>query len=46
MIALVNVALGFQRRYFAHELVPVPVGMVTAAAAACPLDEALIKRTN
>jgi ACR3 family arsenite transporter len=46
MIALVNVALGFQRRYFAHELVPVPAGMVAAADAACPPDEALMKRTN
>jgi ACR3 family arsenite transporter len=38
MILLVNVALFFQRRYFAHELQPVPVaaGMVDAATEACP----------
>jgi ACR3 family arsenite transporter len=46
MIALVNVALGFQRRYFAHELIPVPVGMVAAADEACPPAEPLIKRTH
>ena len=36
MIALVNVALRFQRRYFGHELQPAPAGMVAAAEAACP----------
>jgi len=36
MIALVNVALGFQRRYFGHELQPVSDEMAAAAAAACP----------
>jgi ACR3 family arsenite transporter len=46
MIALVNVALGFQRRYFAQELVPVSAGMVAAADAACPPAEPLLKRTN
>lgn len=45
MIALVNVALAFQRRYFAQELVPLPSG-VMAADAACPPPEPLIKRTN
>lgn len=46
MIALVNVALGFQRRYFATELTAIPAGMVTAADAACPPAEPLIKRTT
>jgi ACR3 family arsenite transporter len=43
MILLVNVALFFQRRYFAHEPVPVPVaaGMVDAASDACPPSEHL-----
>ncbi len=36
MIGLVNVALFFQRRLFAHELQPAPAGMVSAAAEACP----------
>jgi len=36
MIALVNVALRFQRRYFGHELQPASAGMVAAAEAACP----------
>jgi ACR3 family arsenite transporter len=36
MIGLVNVALYFQRKYFKHELAPVPAGMVAAAAEACP----------
>ena len=35
MIALVNVALRFQRRYFGHELVAAPA-MVAAAQEACP----------
>ena len=35
MIALVNVALRFQRRYFGHELVAVPA-MAAAAQEACP----------
>ena len=35
MIALVNVALRFQRRYFGHELVAAPA-MMTAAQEACP----------
>ena len=46
MIALVNVALGFQRRYFAQELAPVAAGMVAAADAACPPADALVKRTR
>jgi len=43
MILLVNVALSFQRRFFAHELQPVPVaaGMVAAAGEACPPSENL-----
>ena len=36
MIGLVNVALFFQRRLFAHELQPAPASMVSAAAEACP----------
>jgi len=36
MIALVNVAFRFQRRYYGHELAPVPAGMVAAAEEACP----------
>ena len=43
MILLVNVALSFQRRFFAHELQPVPVAadMVAAAGEACPPSENL-----
>ena len=44
MIGLVNVALAFQRRYFAHELAPVPAGMVAAAAEACPPGQQLVDR--
>jgi ACR3 family arsenite transporter len=36
MIGLVNVALLFQRRYFAHELQPASAGIVNGAAEACP----------
>lgn len=36
MIGLVNVALGFQRRYFGQELVPAPAAMMAAADEACP----------
>lgn len=37
MIGLVNVAFYFQRRYFGHELQPVPPGMASAAAeTSCP----------
>ncbi len=36
MIALVNVALYFQRRYYAHELQPAGPEMAAAAAEACP----------
>jgi len=36
MIALVNVALAFQRRYYAHELQPASPEMAAAAAEACP----------
>jgi len=41
MIALVNVALLFQRRYFSHELQPLPTSMINAAAEACPPAEEL-----
>lgn len=45
MILLVNVALFFQRRYFVHEVQPMPVaaGMVDAASEACPPSENLLK---
>ena len=43
MILLVNVALFFQRRYFAHELQPVAAGMVDAAIEACPPSDSLPK---
>ena len=45
MILLVNVALFFQRRYFANGLQPVPAaaGMVDAAGEACPPSDKLIK---
>jgi ACR3 family arsenite transporter len=46
MIGLVNVALAFQRRYFAHELAPVSAGMVAAAGDACPPADALVKQTR
>ena len=36
MIALVNVAFALQRRWFSHELVPAPAGMMAAAEEACP----------
>jgi arsenite transporter len=36
MIMLVNVALRFQRRYFAGELQPAPATMLAAAEEACP----------
>jgi len=44
MIALVNVAFFFQRRYFRHALVAAPAAMVDAAAAACPPPQPLYKR--
>jgi ACR3 family arsenite transporter len=40
LIGLVNVALQFQRRYFAYELSPVPTEMVEAAEEACPPSQA------
>ena len=43
MIALVNVAFLFQRRYFRAELQPVPASMVNAAAAVCPPAQPLQK---
>jgi hypothetical protein len=36
MIALVNVAFAFQRRYFGHELAAAPATMIAAAEEACP----------
>jgi ACR3 family arsenite transporter len=41
MIGLVNVALFFQRRYFAHELQPAGSTIVNAAQEACPPPSAL-----
>jgi ACR3 family arsenite transporter len=43
MIGLVNVALFFQRRYFAHELQPAGAGIVNGAAEACPPSASLLK---
>lgn len=43
MIALVNVAFAFQRRYFGHELQPLPASMVDAAGAVCPPAQQLPK---
>ncbi len=43
MIALVDLALYFQRRYFGHELRPAVAGMVDAAAEACPPSDSLMK---
>ncbi|MCP4428665.1 MAG: ACR3 family arsenite efflux transporter [Chloroflexi bacterium] len=43
MIALVDLALYFQRRFFAHELQPAAAGMVDAAAEACPPSDSLLK---
>ncbi len=43
MILLVNVALFFQRRYYAHELQPVAAGMVDAAVEVCPPSDSLPK---
>jgi ACR3 family arsenite transporter len=43
MIILVNVALFFQRRYYAHELQPVAAGMVDVATEACPPSDSLPK---
>jgi ACR3 family arsenite transporter len=43
MILLVNVALFFQRRYYAHELQPVAAGMVDTALEACPPSDSLPK---
>jgi ACR3 family arsenite transporter len=42
MIALVNVALGFQRRYFGHELQAAPVTLVAAAQEASPPAQELL----
>ena len=44
MIALVNVAFALQRRYFSHELQPLPATMVAAADAAFPPPQRLHKR--
>jgi len=41
LIGLVNVALYFQRRYFAYELSPVPAAMSEAAEEACPPPQAV-----
>ncbi|MEZ4612305.1 MAG: hypothetical protein R2838_19020 [Caldilineaceae bacterium] len=36
MTALVNVALAFQKRYFAQELRPAPAAVIAGAEEACP----------
>ena len=36
MIGLVSVAFWLQRRWFKHELMAAPAGMVAAAEEACP----------
>lgn len=41
LIGLVNVALYFQRRYFAHELEAAPDSIVAAAGEACPPSRVL-----
>jgi len=48
MIGLVNVALAFQRRYFAETPGPVPPGLVAAAADACPpgLADVVVRRED
>jgi ACR3 family arsenite transporter len=46
MIGLVNVALGFQRRYFGHELSPISPAMSNAAAEACTPPQAVARRTG
>lgn len=43
MIALVNVAFAFQRRYFPAELQPVPANMVNTAGVACAPAQPLQK---
>jgi ACR3 family arsenite transporter len=43
MIGLVNVAFAFQKRYYRHELQPVPAEMVQAAQEACPPDQRLLE---
>jgi ACR3 family arsenite transporter len=46
LIGLVNVALYFQRRYFAPELSAVPAVMVEAAAEACPPSQPVQKASR
>ena len=46
MIALVNVALRFQQKYFGHELAAAPAAVAAAASEACPPGEALIQQTQ
>ena len=43
MIGLVNVAFVFQRRYFQHELQPIPAAIIGVAAEACPPSEQVLK---
>ncbi|MCC6166416.1 MAG: ACR3 family arsenite efflux transporter [Caldilineaceae bacterium] len=46
MIGLVNVALAFQRRYFAHEVQPVAADRVATTAEACPPAQPLLNQTR
>lgn len=43
LIGLVNVALYFQRRYFAHELEAAPDSIIAAAGEACPPSQVLAR---
>lgn len=44
MIALVNVALIFQKHYFKHDLMPASPHIINAAGEACPPAEALVAK--
>jgi ACR3 family arsenite transporter len=46
MIALVNVALGFQRRYFGHELQGAPATLLAAAEEVCPPAQELLRENR
>lgn len=46
MIALVNVALRFQRRYFADDLQPAAPSIIAGAEAACPPPQPLVDHAH